>query len=93
MTDKKEKPICPHCKAEMKKWKIPGDSTWTEEFHYVCFNNDCPYYVKGWDHMHEKYDQTASYRMRINPSTGKGGPLPVWSPDAHKDFIIIDEED
>ncbi len=88
-----EIPGCSHCGAAMKKWKIPGDSTWNEEFHWVCFNDDCPYYVRGWDHMFKEYQQTTSYRHRMNPSTGKCGPLPVWSPSAHLDYILDDEED
>ncbi len=91
MTDKNISK-CPHCGAEMKKWKVPGDSTWNEDFHWVCFNNECQYYVRGWDWMHEKYQQTASYRCRVNPRTGASGPLPVWSPEAHKEFIIDDED-
>lgn len=90
---KKSNPACPHCGVTMKKWKIPGDSTWTEEFHWVCFNDKCTYYVKGWDWMFEKYQQAASYRCRMNPTNGVCGPLPVWSPAAHKDFILPDEDE
>lgn len=88
----KDAPACPYCGAGMKKWRIPGDSTWLEEYHFVCFNDDCEYYVKGWDHMQENYQQTASYRCRINPSDGSQGPLPVWSPTAHRDYILDDDE-
>ena len=91
MSDKKQN--CPDCGAQMKKWKVPGDSTWYEEWHWVCFNNDCPFYVKGWDHMFTQYQQTASYRRRINPTNGVKGSLPVWSPDAHGDFILADEDE
>ncbi len=84
------KPCCPHCGQPMQKWKIPGDSTWEEEFHWVCFNDECDYYVRGWDWMWNQYEQAASYRCRMNPETGQTGPLPVWSSGAHKDFILSD---
>lgn len=90
---KKSAPCCPHCNQPMKKWKIPPDSTWNEEFHWVCFNDECPYYVRGWEWMVQKYNHRSSYRHRMNPSNGTCGPLPVWSPEAHKDFILVDEDE
>ena len=85
-----EKCICPHCGAEMKKWRTPANSTWVTEFQWVCFNDACTYFVKGWDHMLETQNVKASYRHRVNPETGASGPLPCWSYDAHKDQIIGD---
>jgi len=81
-------PVCPHCKSEMKRWRVPVASTWPNEFFFVCFNDACPYYVQGWDLMWEQQKTRASYRCRLDPDTGKFVPLPVWSADALKKDII-----
>ena len=81
-------PQCSHCGQEMKKWKVPINSTWSHEFFYVCFNDECPYFIKGWEHMWEQQATKASYRCRLDPDTGKCVPIAVWSYDALKDDII-----
>ena len=86
----KEAPKCPYCGAVMKKWRTPPHSTWTSEFNWVCFNDECPYFVRGWEHMLKTQNVKASYRHMIDPDTGNAGPLPCWSYDAHKDQIIED---
>jgi hypothetical protein len=84
----KKTPLCPHCGQKMKKWKVPIASTWPNEFFYICFNDECPYFVRGWEQMWEQQATHASYRCRLDPDTGKFLPLPVWSYDALKDDII-----
>jgi hypothetical protein len=89
MTENKTE-ICPHCSQPMQKWATPADSTWGAHFQWVCFNDDCPYYVKGWQWMMEKYNARASYRYKVHPLTGEKGPLPVWSSRALRGDIIPD---
>jgi hypothetical protein len=79
---------CPHCGSELKKWATPAESSWGQSIQYVCFNDDCSYYVRGWEWMQEKYDVTASYRHRYDPRSGETGPVPVWSQDALKTHIV-----
>ena len=83
-------PKCQHCDADMKKWAAPDDTTWTSPFQWVCFNDECPYFKKGWDWMMESQGVKASYRHRLDPDSGVSGPLPTWSYEAHKKHIIKD---
>ncbi len=83
---------CPHCDSRLKKWRVPVDASWSEEFFYACFNDECSYYKGGWDWMKESFGQKASYRYAINPTTGVALPLPVWSDSATREMIVEDEE-
>jgi len=87
MTSEK-KPVCPYCKEEMKKWKVPVASTWENEFFYVCFNENCPYFIEGWQYMWETQKTYASYRCKFDPNSGKYMPLPAWSVNALKENIM-----
>jgi hypothetical protein len=42
--------------------------------------------------MKEKYNQRASYRYAINPTTGASLPIPVWSDSAARDMIVDEGE-
>ncbi len=76
----------------MKKWAFPDEAGYGMNFHYVCFNDACKYFVEGWSWMQEKYNVRSSYRHRLNPTTGECGPLAVWSPQALKSRIIDAEQ-
>lgn len=86
--EKGEIPKCPHCGVDMKKWETPPASTWSALFQWVCFNDECSYFVRGWDWMLKTQKVKASYRHRLDPDSGASGPLPAWSYKAHKDRII-----
>ena len=83
---------CPHCGSTLLQWLPPDDSSWGFEPQLVCFNDECKYYIEGWQRMKERYQQKASYRYRLDPETGDNGPLPVWSEEAHRDRIVDEEE-
>jgi hypothetical protein len=75
----------------MSRWRSPEGSSWGGGLQLVCFNDQCPYYVRGWEWMQSKYGVCASYRHRHNPETGERGPLPVWSAEAMKSDIVEDD--
>jgi hypothetical protein len=72
----------------MARWANPELTSWSGEFQFVCFSDECPYFVRGWRWMLEQFNVTASYRHRLDPMTGDTGPLPVWSPAALRDHIL-----
>ena len=83
---------CPHCGSRLKKWLVPDEASWEEEFFFVCFNDDCSYYKEGWNWMKEQYNQVASYRYMINPTTDTASMIPVWSDSATREMIVEDDE-
>jgi hypothetical protein len=81
-------PVCPHCGGDLKAFSLPDNTGYEGEFQLACFNDECPYFQRGWEHMEEHYAVKASYRYRVDPTTGKASPLAVWSSDALKDRIL-----
>ena len=82
---------CPHCGEKLRKWAVPDNpfcQTWDNEFMYICFNDLCPYYIRGWDLMYKQTYKTMSYRLMYNPERDRCMPIPVPSPRALKEGII-----
>ena len=42
--------------------------------------------------MKQQYNQRASYRHAVNPTSGGVLPLPVWSDSATREMIVDDAE-
>ena len=87
----KDKPVCPHCGEKMELMKTPYESTWGGEFHFVCFNNSCHYYVNSWKALEEQGIENAGYRCRLDPR-GQCGPIAVWSDSALRNLIVQEED-
>jgi len=80
---------CPHCGARLVRWENPD--SWDSKFQLVCFNDECEYFIRGWAWMDERFSVNASYRFRLDPTTGETGPLPVWSKNALRSNILPDD--
>ena len=77
----------------MCRWANPDGASWSGTFQYVCFNDECPYYVRGWAWMNEHFNVAGSYRHRLDPVSGQSGPLPVWTADDFRNQIISEPEE
>jgi hypothetical protein len=89
----KETLQCPYCGEKLKKWAVPENPfacTWDNEFMYICFNDSCPYYVRGWDCMNRQGNRSTSYRLMYNPEKDCCMPIPVPSHKALRESIIED---
>ncbi len=92
-----DKPVCPHCGTEMKIWEIPpvavGDGLgWDSPYMFVCFNDECPLYVQGWENLWENYAQNASYRCIKSPNDQNFELMPVFSSVGGQAQIIDEQE-
>ncbi len=82
---KMDKPACPHCTREMTLWEVPpinfSDGLgWGTPYLFVCFNDACPSYKGGWDHLKETMEAPASYRCINEPGQKNFEYMPVFSP-------------
>jgi hypothetical protein len=81
---------CPHCDTRLSKWRVPDSpfNEWPSEFQYICFNDDCAYFVKGWGAMAAQ-GNFGSYRFMYDPPTGGCHPVAVLSESAFRDGIVV----
>lgn len=80
---------CPHCSEKLSKWLVPDSpfNEWSSEFQYICFNDECSYFVGGWKAMAAQ-NNFGSYRFMYDPGTEGCYPIPVLSPAALRDGIV-----
>jgi hypothetical protein len=81
-------PLCPHCGQPLAPFSLPDAGGWDAPFHVACFNDDCPYFLRGWEWMESRYGVKASYRYRVDPTSGQPSPLAVWSSTALRDRVL-----
>ncbi len=83
---------CPYCEAPLLKWEVPQNiyTEWPNEFFYVCFNDSCPYYVRGWEFMAAQKNP-GSYRLMYDPLKDSCGPIPVFDKQTLRDGILVEK--
>jgi hypothetical protein len=73
-----EAPTCPHCKLVMEKMDA-RHLDWDAPYLWVCYNDECTLFKKGWNHMMDTVGQHVSYRFMIHPQNGQTGVIPAFS--------------
>ena len=81
---------------EMSIWAVPqvtfADGLgWGVPYLFVCFNNNCPLYKKGWEQIKTHYGHIASYRCILYPGTNQFETMLIFSPSGGTGQIIDKE--
>ena len=89
-------PDCSHCKDTMVRYDLPpvafSDGLgWGTSFLWICGNDNCPIFTKGFDHTMENYGQASSLRVIVEPDTGRESVVPAatLNPEHLKAFAEI----
>jgi SAM-dependent methyltransferase len=90
MAEVKDTLRCPHCDERLRKWAVPQNpfSEWDTDFLYVCFSDECPYLVRGWEVMFKQGNRGLSYRFSYHHLRDRCMSIPVPTLHAGKDGII-----
>jgi hypothetical protein len=88
-----EKKTCPHCKQTLSCCEAPpihvGDGLgWGSEVMFICLNDECSLFLRGWDQIETKYGHHASYRYMELPGSPEGNLMMVGNADAFKACVI-----
>jgi hypothetical protein len=83
------KPRCPYCNDELKRWNVPQTifTEWPNEYFFICLNDECPYFVRGWEVMANQ-GVHGSYRLMYDPLTDSCQAFPVMNKNMFRDQII-----
>ncbi len=83
---------CPYCAEPLSRWEVPNTPfiEWTSTYQFICFNDDCPYYVRGWNTF-ARQNTPGSYRFMYDPDTDACHAVPVLTPEALRASIVPQE--
>ena len=84
---------CPHCNEPLQKWLVPQTifTQWPNEFMYICFNDECSYYVRNQEAM-ARMGNSGSQRLMYDPEQDCCQPIPVMSANSLRDGIVEEDE-
>ncbi len=84
---------CPHCGSDLEKWAVPQTpfTQWSSTFQYICFNDTCPHYERGW-RAFARQGNAGSYRFMYDPDSRTCHSMPVPTPTAFRDSIVARED-
>jgi SAM-dependent methyltransferase len=84
---------CPHCDQALSRWQVPQTPfiEWSSTFQFICFNDDCPHYVRGWDTFATQ-GIPGSYRFMYDPDSDGCHSVPVLTPTALRASIVAMED-
>jgi hypothetical protein len=90
-------PSCPHCKIELACCEAPpihiGDGLgWGSDILYICLNDECPLFIRGWEQIEVKYGHHASYRYMQLPGSNESNVMMVANADAFTGSIVDPKE-
>lgn len=88
-----EKHYCPHCSGDLKLCHAPpvhvGDGLgWGSEFLFVCLNDECPLFIKGWEYIENQYGHVGSYRYMEIPNSKESYNMMVVGKDAFTGSLV-----
>jgi SAM-dependent methyltransferase len=88
----KETGRCPYCDTTLSKWAVPQTpfTEWDEDHMFICFNDECPYLLRGWSAMERQGNHGFSYRLMYSPGRDRCLPVPVPSLGALREGIVDD---
>lgn len=88
--------ICPHCNEKLSCCEAPqihvGDGLgWGSDILFICLSDNCSLFLKGWDHVGDKYGHHASYRYMELPGSSESNVMMVGNKDAFKASVVDPE--
>jgi hypothetical protein len=80
---------CPYCDSSLKKWLVTQTpfTEWPSEHQYVCLNDECGYFMGGWETLAAQ-EVPGSYRFMFEPTVGGCYSIPVLSRNDLRDRIV-----